>query len=57
MTESEVFLQLLAMKPAVPLPPNSKKRMHNDWSMLDGGDFAVHVMSGTAREKYFSHLM
>lgn len=45
---------LLTADPPVRLPPNSKKRMHNGWAMVDGGDFAVHVMSEDVRDKYFS---
>ncbi|KAF8078002.1 hypothetical protein FPV67DRAFT_1463805 [Lyophyllum atratum] len=32
---------LLAVEPPLPLPPNSKRRTHNGWAMIDGGDFAV----------------
>jgi ribosomal silencing factor RsfS len=28
--------------------------MHDGWAMIDAGDFAVHVLSKDAREKYFS---
>ncbi|GLB35007.1 putative ribosomal silencing factor during starvation [Lyophyllum shimeji] len=45
---------LLSVEPPLPLPPNSKRRMHNGWAMVDAGDFAVHVLSKEAREKYFS---
>ncbi|KAJ8078623.1 hypothetical protein PQX77_003878 [Marasmius sp. AFHP31] len=45
---------LLEVKPPLPLPPNSKRRMQNGWALIDGGDFAVHVISKTAREKYFT---
>ncbi|EGN95443.1 hypothetical protein SERLA73DRAFT_112966 [Serpula lacrymans var. lacrymans S7.3] len=44
---------LLTMQPPLPLPPNSKRRMHNGWAMIDAGDFAVHIVSREAREKYF----
>ncbi|KAL0946975.1 hypothetical protein HGRIS_013125 [Hohenbuehelia grisea] len=44
---------LLGMSPPLALPPNSKKRMHNGWAMVDAGSFAVHVLSKEAREKYF----
>jgi ribosomal silencing factor RsfS len=27
--------------------------MDNGWAMVDAGDFAVHVLSKDAREKYF----
>ncbi|KAF9264825.1 hypothetical protein L218DRAFT_861933 [Marasmius fiardii PR-910] len=45
---------LLTVEPPLPLPPNSKRRMQNGWAMIDGGDFAVHIISRTAREKYFT---
>jgi ribosomal silencing factor RsfS len=41
------------MEPPLPLAPNSKRRMHYGWAMVDAGDFAVHVLSKAAREKYF----
>jgi hypothetical protein len=45
--------QLRTMQPPLPIPPNSKQRLHNGWAMIDVGDFAVHVLSRTSREKYF----
>ncbi|KAF8654094.1 hypothetical protein AX16_003627 [Volvariella volvacea WC 439] len=45
---------LLQVQPPLPLPPNSKKRLHHGWAMIDGGSFAVHILSKEAREKYFS---
>ncbi|KAJ3794453.1 hypothetical protein GGU11DRAFT_313932 [Lentinula aff. detonsa] len=45
---------LLAAQPPLPLPPNSKRRMQNGWVLIDGGDFAVHVLSKVVRERYFS---
>ncbi|KAG5646646.1 hypothetical protein DXG03_002636 [Asterophora parasitica] len=44
---------LLTVEPPLPLPPNSKRRMHNGWAMIDAGDFAIHILSKEAREKYF----
>ncbi|KAI5122986.1 hypothetical protein M0805_006864 [Coniferiporia weirii] len=44
---------LLKAEPPVPLPPNRKYRAQDGWGMLDAGDFAVHVLSRSAREKYF----
>jgi ribosomal silencing factor RsfS len=41
------------MEPPLPLAPNSKRRMHYGWAMVDAGEFAVHVLSKGAREKYF----
>ncbi|KAH8117586.1 hypothetical protein DFH11DRAFT_1575900 [Phellopilus nigrolimitatus] len=45
--------QLLKAEPPVSLPPNRKRREQDGWGMLDAGDFAVHVLSRSAREKYF----
>ncbi|TFK76500.1 hypothetical protein BDN72DRAFT_831074 [Pluteus cervinus] len=45
---------LLLKQPPLPLPPNSKKRLHNGWALIDCGDFAVHILSKVARDKYFS---
>ncbi|KAF9457181.1 hypothetical protein BDZ94DRAFT_1203198 [Collybia nuda] len=45
---------LLSIQPPLPIPPNSKRRMHNGWAMIDVGDFAVHVVSKEAKEKYFN---
>ncbi|KAJ7582801.1 hypothetical protein C8J56DRAFT_231672 [Mycena floridula] len=47
---------LLQLQPPLPLPPNSKRRMHNGWAMVDAGDFAIHVMSRDLRETYFGHI-
>ncbi|KII88987.1 hypothetical protein PLICRDRAFT_108890 [Plicaturopsis crispa FD-325 SS-3] len=44
---------LLTMQPPLPLPPNSKRRDHNGWALVDAGDFAVHVLSKDAWERYF----
>lgn len=41
------------MEPGLELAPNSKRRMDYGWAMVDAGDFAVHVLSKDAREKYF----
>lgn len=46
--------QLLSVEPPLPLPPNSKRRTHNGWALIDAGDFAVHILSKEAREKYWS---
>ncbi|KIK59743.1 hypothetical protein GYMLUDRAFT_74182 [Collybiopsis luxurians FD-317 M1] len=50
----QVRKSLLAAQPPLPLAPNSKRRMQNGWAMIDGGDFAVHVLSKSVREKYFN---
>ncbi|KAI8999020.1 hypothetical protein BD414DRAFT_476745 [Trametes punicea] len=44
---------LLSVDPPLPLPPNSKRRVNGGWAMIDAGDFAIHIVSKEAREKYF----
>ncbi|KAI0695437.1 hypothetical protein C8T65DRAFT_744005 [Cerioporus squamosus] len=44
---------LLTGDPPVSLPPNNKRRANGAWAMIDAGDFAVHILSKDAREKYF----
>ncbi|KAJ3546759.1 hypothetical protein NM688_g5480 [Phlebia brevispora] len=44
---------LLSSDPPLPLPHNHKRRVSDGWSMLDAGDFAVHIVSRSARERYF----
>ncbi|KIJ16729.1 hypothetical protein PAXINDRAFT_112742 [Paxillus involutus ATCC 200175] len=44
---------LLKMDPPVILPPNSKRRGHHGWAMVDAGNFAVHIVSREARQKFF----
>ncbi|KAF4608412.1 hypothetical protein EYR40_000757 [Pleurotus pulmonarius] len=48
--------QLLGMSPPLPLGVNPKKKMHNGWAMVDAGDFAVHVLSKQAKERYFTQI-
>ncbi|KAJ3810653.1 hypothetical protein F5876DRAFT_41338 [Lentinula aff. lateritia] len=45
---------LLTAQPPLLLPPNSRRRMQNGWALVDGGDFAVHVLSKGVRERYFN---
>ena len=45
--------QLLQSSPPVTLPPNSKRRADDGWTMIDAGDFAVHVVSRESRVKFF----
>ncbi|KAG9226367.1 hypothetical protein CCMSSC00406_0003246 [Pleurotus cornucopiae] len=47
---------LLGMSPPLPLGVNPKKKMHNGWAMVDAGDFAVHVLSKQAKERYFTQI-
>ena len=35
------------------IPPNRRQLSTEGWEMLDIGDFAVHVLSREAREKWF----
>jgi len=44
---------LLQSSPPVTLPPNSKRRTDDGWTMIDAGDFAVHILSREARAKFF----
>ncbi|CDO69378.1 hypothetical protein BN946_scf184575.g3 [Trametes cinnabarina] len=44
---------LLSVDPPLPLPPNSKRRVNGGWAMIDVGNFAIHILSKEAREKYF----
>ncbi|KZT67793.1 hypothetical protein DAEQUDRAFT_728791 [Daedalea quercina L-15889] len=44
---------LLTAQPPLPLPPNQKRRINGGWAMIDAGEFAVHVVSKEAREKFF----
>ncbi|EPT06218.1 hypothetical protein FOMPIDRAFT_1021226 [Fomitopsis schrenkii] len=44
---------LLTHLPPLPLPPNIKRRVNGGWAMIDAGDFAVHIVSKEAREKFF----
>jgi ribosomal silencing factor RsfS len=30
--------------------------MHNGWAMVDAGNFAVHILSKEARQKYFENI-
>lgn len=46
---------LLLREPPVILPPNSKRRLHNGWAMVDAGDCAIHILSAEARQRYFGH--
>lgn len=47
------MLQLLSVDPPLALPHNHKRKVEDGWSMLDVEDFAVHIVSRVAREKYF----
>ncbi|EPQ58614.1 hypothetical protein GLOTRDRAFT_73135 [Gloeophyllum trabeum ATCC 11539] len=47
---------LLKMEPPLPLPPNAKRKVNDTWAMIDAGDFAVHIMSKSAKEKFFTRM-
>ncbi|KDR81558.1 hypothetical protein GALMADRAFT_239581 [Galerina marginata CBS 339.88] len=47
---------LLKRDPPVPLAPKSRRTTGSDWVLIDGGDFAIHVVSRGAREKYFNQV-
>lgn len=49
----DLLHQLLTHLPPLPLPPNIKRRVNGGWAMIDAGDFAVHIVSKEAREKFF----
>lgn len=51
-TESITYAQLLKEDPPVALPPR-RREIRDGWAMIDAGDFAVHVVSKTARAKFF----
>ncbi|KAI9056885.1 hypothetical protein FKP32DRAFT_1662067 [Trametes sanguinea] len=44
---------LLSVEPPLSLPPNSKRRVNGGWAMIDVGNWAIHILSKEAREKYF----
>jgi len=48
--------ELLSADPPPLLPPNRKVRLQDGdgWRMIDAGEFAVHIVSRAAREKYFA---
>ncbi|PPR03525.1 hypothetical protein CVT24_007011 [Panaeolus cyanescens] len=46
---------LLNHSPPLELPSKSGKQKGVDWVMIDGGQFAIHILSKAAREKYFNN--
>ncbi|KAI0081377.1 hypothetical protein K474DRAFT_1587808 [Panus rudis PR-1116 ss-1] len=44
---------LLSANPPLSVPHSSKRKVSDGWAMLDAGDFAVHVLSKDAKEKFF----
>ena len=41
------------MDPPLQIPKKTRKDIHDGWTMVDAGEFAVHVLSAKARERYF----
>ncbi|KAI0247052.1 hypothetical protein BJV78DRAFT_1133953 [Lactifluus subvellereus] len=44
---------LLSMEPPFHLPKKARTNTHDGWAMVDAGEFAVHILSAEARERYF----
>ena len=42
------------MDPPLQLSKKTRTDTHDGWAMVDAGEFAVHVLSAQARERYFS---
>ncbi|TEB35868.1 hypothetical protein FA13DRAFT_1810522 [Coprinellus micaceus] len=53
----QVRKSLLTRTPPVTLPPKSRRQMDTGWALVDGGNFAVHILSKEAREKFFSDII
>jgi hypothetical protein len=49
-------VQLLKYDPPVLLPQKSRSKNGSDWYMIDAGNFAVHILSKSARERYFTKV-
>ncbi|KAL1735271.1 hypothetical protein EV714DRAFT_280439 [Schizophyllum commune] len=49
----DVHRTLSTLDPPITLPTHLKRGDHNGWAMIDAGNFAVHIMSKPARDKYF----
>jgi ribosomal silencing factor RsfS len=41
------------MEPPIHLPKKAQTNTHDGWAMVDAGEFAVHILSAKARERYF----
>jgi len=35
------------------LPPRTQRQVDQGWTMIDANDFAIHIVSKDAREKFF----
>jgi len=44
---------LLSMEPPIVLQKKTRTDTHDGWAMVDAGEFAVHILSAEARERYF----
>ncbi|KAH9955612.1 hypothetical protein BC827DRAFT_1236078 [Russula dissimulans] len=44
---------LLSVDPPLELPRKARREIHDGWAMVDAGEFAVHILSAQARERYF----
>ncbi|GJE98148.1 hypothetical protein PsYK624_143700 [Phanerochaete sordida] len=44
---------LLSVEPPLPLAQKRRRPVTDGWLMVDAGDFAVHIVSRTAREQFF----
>ncbi|KAF8274223.1 hypothetical protein EI94DRAFT_1561998 [Lactarius quietus] len=44
---------LSSVDPPLQLPKKTRTDTHDGWAMVDAGEFAVHVLSAKARERYF----
>lgn len=49
------FMQLLSMDPPLQLPKKTRNDIHDGWAMVDAGEFAVHILSAEAQERYFGN--
>ncbi|TFK46429.1 hypothetical protein OE88DRAFT_1667824 [Heliocybe sulcata] len=47
---------LCSMRPPLHLPPQNRRKVDTTWSMVDGGYFAVHILSKADKEKYFTRM-
>ncbi|KAI0303550.1 hypothetical protein B0F90DRAFT_1620311, partial [Multifurca ochricompacta] len=46
---------LLSMEPPLQLPKKTRTDIQAGWAMVDAGEFAVHIVSAEARERYFGN--
>ncbi|KAF8902086.1 hypothetical protein CPB84DRAFT_1707878 [Gymnopilus junonius] len=47
---------LLKRDPPVPLAPKSRRTSGSEWVFIDGGDFAIHIVSKGTRDKYMNQV-